>query len=169
MKWYEIDLGWMYIRTLEALGLATVKKVAPKPRFAPKAAADFDTLHAVIANRYDVLSRYAKSIKKIYADELARLAHWSPRDAEVLRSLKRALLRGQALAGAESAKLGEALKKTRALATVIAMRDELVALWGRSTASKEQLLRQLQDWCHRAEASNIVALQNFARQLRSYA
>ena len=33
-KWYEFDIGWMYIRMLEALGLATVKKVAPKPRFA---------------------------------------------------------------------------------------------------------------------------------------
>jgi stearoyl-CoA desaturase (delta-9 desaturase) len=168
-KWYEFDIGWMYIRILQSLGLATVKKLAPKPRFAPKAAADLETLHAVIANRYDVLSRYAKSVKKTYAAELARLAHWSPSDAEVLRSLKRALLRGQALAGAESAKLGEALKKSRALATAIAMRDELAALWDRSAASKEQLLRQLQDWCHRAEASGIAPLVDFSHRLRSYA
>jgi stearoyl-CoA desaturase (Delta-9 desaturase) len=168
-KWYEFDIGWMYIRIMESLGLATVKKLAPKPRFEPKAAADLETLHAVIANRYDVLSRYAKSVKKTYAAELARLTHWSPSDAEVLRSLKRALLRGQALAGAESAKLGEALKKSRALATAIAMRDELAALWDRSAASKEQLLRQLQDWCHRAEASGIAPLVDFSHRLRSYA
>jgi len=168
-KWYEFDIGWMYIRIMQSLGLATVKKLAPKPRFAPKAAADLETLHAVIANRYDVLSRYAKSVKKTYAAELARLTHWSPSDAEVLRSLKRALLRGQALAGAESAKLGEALKKSRALATAIAMRDELQALWDRSAASKEQLLRQLQDWCHRAEASGIAPLVDFSHRLRSYA
>jgi stearoyl-CoA desaturase (delta-9 desaturase) len=169
-KWYELDIGWLYIRVLEALGLATVKKLAPKPRFAaPKPAADLDTLHAVIANRYDVLSRYAKSIRRTYAQEVDRLAHWSPRDAEVLRSLKRALLRGQALAGAERARLAEALKKSRALATAIAMRDELVALWDRSTASKEQLLRQLQDWCHRAEESGIPPLVDFSQRLRSYA
>jgi stearoyl-CoA desaturase (delta-9 desaturase) len=170
LKWYEIDLGWVYIRTLESLGFANVKKVAPKPRFAAaKPSADFDTLHAVIANRYDVLSRYAKSIKQIYAAEMARLAHWSPSDAEMLRPLKRALLRGQARAGAESARLGEALKKSRALATVVAMRDELSALWERSSASKEQLLRQLQDWCHRAEASGIAPLVDFSHRLRSYA
>jgi stearoyl-CoA desaturase (Delta-9 desaturase) len=168
-KWYEFDIGWMYIRIMEILGLATVKKLAPRPRFEPKAAADLDTLHAVIANRYDVLSRYTKSVKKTYAAELARLTHWSPSDAEVLRSLKRALLRGQALAGAESAKLGEALKKSRALATAVAMRDELAALWDRSAASKEQLLRQLQDWCHRAEASGIAPLVDFSHRLRSYA
>ncbi|HWD23129.1 MAG TPA: fatty acid desaturase [Burkholderiales bacterium] len=168
-KWYELDIGWLYIRVLEALGLATVKKLAPKPRFAaPKPAADLDTLHAVIANRYDVLSRYAKSIRRTYAQEVDRLTRWSPRDAEVLRSLKRALLRGQALAGAERARLAEALKKSRALATAIAMRDELIALWDRSTASKEQLLRQLQDWCHRAEASGIPPLVDFSQRLRSY-
>jgi len=169
-KWYEIDVGWMYICVLQALGLATVKKLAPKPRFArPKPAADLETLHAVISNRYDVLSRYAKSVRRTYAEEIERLKHWSPRDAEVLHSLRRALLRGQALAGAERARLAEALKKSRALATVVAMRHELVALWERSSASKEQLLRQLQDWCHRAEASGIASLVDFSQRLRSYA
>jgi len=169
-KWYEFDLGWMYIRLLEIFGLATVKKLAPQPRFAqPKPAADLDTLHAVIANRYDVFSRYAKSVRRTYAEEVERLKRWSPRDAEVLRSLKRALLRGQAAAGAESVRLAEALKNSRALATVIAMRDELAALWERSHASKEQLLRQLQDWCHRAEASGVAPLVDFSARLRSYA
>jgi stearoyl-CoA desaturase (delta-9 desaturase) len=87
----------------------------------------------------------------------------------VLRSLKRVLLRGQAAAGVEGARLSEALKNSRALATVIAMRDELAALWERSTASKEQLLRHLQDWCRRAEASGIAPLVDFSQRLRSYA
>ena len=169
-KWYEFDVGWMYICILESLGLATVKRLAPKPRFAhPKAAVDLETLHAVIANRYDVLSRYAKSFRRTYAEELERLRKWSPRDAEVLRSLKRALLRGQAAAGTEGTRLAEALKNSRALATVLAMRNELLALWERSSASKEQLLRHLQDWCRRAEASGIAPLVDFSLRLRSYA
>jgi stearoyl-CoA desaturase (delta-9 desaturase) len=130
---------------------------------------DFDTLHAVIGNRYDVLSRYAKSLKKTYAHELERLRRWSPRDAEVLRSLKRGLLRGQALAGVEGHKVSEALKKSRALEIALAMRHELHALWERSSASKEQLLRQLQDWCRRAEASGVAPLVDFSHRLRSYA
>jgi stearoyl-CoA desaturase (Delta-9 desaturase) len=169
-KWYEFDIGWLYISILSALGLATVKKVAPRPRFAePKPVVDFEILHAVIANRYDVLSRYAKSLRRTYRDELARLRQWSPRDAEALRSLRRALLRGQALAGAEGTKLAEALKHSRALETALAMRRELIAIWERSTASKEQLLRQLQDWCSRAEASGVPPLVDFSHRLRSYA
>jgi stearoyl-CoA desaturase (delta-9 desaturase) len=169
-KWYEFDIGWMYIRVLELLGLCTVKKLAPTPRFAaPKPAADFDTLHAVIANRYDVLSRYAKSLRRTYADEVERLSRWSPREAEVLKSLRRALLRGQALAEYERQRLAEALQGSRALSTLVTMRQELAALWERSNASKEQLLRQLQDWCRRAESSGIGPLADFSRRLRSYA
>jgi stearoyl-CoA desaturase (delta-9 desaturase) len=49
------------------------------------------------------------------------------------------------------------------------MRQDLAALWERSNDSREQLLARLQDWCHRAETSDIVPLQNFSRRLRSYA
>ena len=132
-------------------------------------AVDLDTLHAVIANRYDVLSRYAKLAKRTYSNEIERLRHWSPGDAEVLRSLKRALLRGQAAAGVESAKVAEALKKSRSLEITLAMRQELAALWERSNASKEQLVRHLQDWCRRAEASGLAPLVDFSQRLRSYA
>ena len=61
------------------------------------------------------------------------------------------------------------LKASSKLATVYTMRDELAALWQRSTASKEQLVHQLEDWCKRAEASGIEALQAFSRRLRCYA
>jgi stearoyl-CoA desaturase (delta-9 desaturase) len=169
-KWYEFDLGWVYIRILEALGLATVKKVAPTPRFEPaKTMCDYDTLQAVIANRYDVLARYGKALKRTLSDEVDRLGRWSPRDAELLKSLKRALVRVRQDSEAERARLAEALKNSRSLQIAIAMRDDLVALWARSSASKEQLLRQLQDWCHRAEASGIAPLVDFSRRLRSYA
>jgi len=61
------------------------------------------------------------------------------------------------------------LPKSRALQIMVAMRRELAALWGRSTASREQLVRQLQDWCRRAEASGIDPLVEFSQRLRCYA
>ena len=170
-KWYEFDIGWFYIRVLEIAGLATVKKVAPTPRFVstPKPAADLATLHAVIENRYDVLSRYTRSVKATYKDELKRMKDWSPRDAEALKSLRRGLLRVQAMSEREQAHLAEALQNSKALATALAMRVDLVALWDRSHATKEQLLKQLQEWCVRAEESGVVPLQEFSLRLRSYA
>ena len=69
-KWYEFDIGWMYIRLLEAAGLARVRRVAPTPRLgAARPIADLRTLQAVIANRYDVLANFAGSLKRIGARE----------------------------------------------------------------------------------------------------
>jgi len=168
-KWYEFDIGWLYIRVLESLGLATVKKVAPTPRIeAPKPVCE-RTLQAVIANRYDVLAHYARSLNKTYRQELARLRRWSPRDAEALKPIKRYIVRMQQVSAVERTHIAEALKNSKALATAIAMRDELAAIWARSSASREQLVRQLQDWCHRAESSGVAPLVAFSRRLRSYA
>jgi stearoyl-CoA desaturase (Delta-9 desaturase) len=162
-KWYEFDIGWMYIRILEMLGLAKVKKIAPTPKFAPaKQAIDLETLQAVLTHRYDVWAKYAKSLKRTYAEEMSKLAH-DPR-------LKRWLVRDhRQLNEPQRAKIDAVLSKSERLKTVYNMRAELVALWERSTASREQLVHQLQDWCHRAEASGIAPLRDFSLRLRCYA
>lgn len=69
----------------------------------------------------------------------------------------------------ERAQLAEVLPKSHTLQTMYSMRRELSALWGRSTASREQLVKQLQDWCWRAEVSGIAPLVEFSKRLRSYA
>jgi len=169
LKWYELDLGWAYIRLMESLGLATVKKVAPTPRFSdPKPVCDEQTLEAVIANRYDVLARYGASLKRTYRQELARLGHWS-QEAESLKPMKRYFSRFQQVSDAERARIAEALKASRNLSTAFSMREELAALWARSSATREQLLKQLQDWCHKAETSGVPPLVEFSQRLRRYA
>ena len=68
--WYEFDLGWLYIRLLQAVGLAAVRHLPPVPRFsAAGSAPDLQTLHAVIANRHHVLASYAKALKQVGALE----------------------------------------------------------------------------------------------------
>jgi len=170
-KWYEFDIGWGYIRVLEMLGLAEVKRVAPTPRFtAAKAVCDQETLQAVLTHRYDVLATYAKSLKATYVEELGRLRHYSPSDARMLQGLRRWLHRDdRKLAEAEREKLEAVLAVSKPLQTVYNMRKELMVVWERSSASREQLVKQLQDWCHRAEASGITPLVEFSQRLRSYA
>jgi len=170
-KWYELDVGWLYIRILEALGLARVKHVAPVPHFAtPRAAVGPETLKAIIACRYDVLATYARSLRRIYAEELGKLRRRSPQEARALQTVEPWLdCDDRMLHDRERARLAEVLLKSRALQTMYSMRRELAAVWGRSTASREQLVKQLQDWCRRAEASGIGPLVEFSRRLRSYA
>ena len=170
-KWYEFDIGWMYIRILESMGLATVKKVAPTPKFTDvKPVVDADMLHAVIANRYDVLAKYAKSLKSTYAEELGKLKRFSPQDAQVVARLRRWLhIDESKLNGTDRNQLEAGLAMSKSLQTVYSMRQDLAAVWSRSSASKEQVLKQLQDWCHRAETSGIKQLEEFSQRLRCYA
>jgi stearoyl-CoA desaturase (delta-9 desaturase) len=170
-KWYEFDIGWMYIRILEILGLATVKKVAPAPKFdREKLIADFETLQSVIANRYDVMAKYAKSLKRTWRDEVAHLREKAKLESGFLRSSKKLLQSEPAkLEGSQKQQLTELFAHSKALQTMHEMRVELGAIWDRSHATREQLLLQLQEWCARAETSGIKALQDFSLRLRSYA
>jgi stearoyl-CoA desaturase (delta-9 desaturase) len=168
-KWYEFDIGWMYICILEALGLAEVKKVAPVPRFTEvKSTADFDTVQAIITHRYDVMAKYAKTLRRTVRAEIITLHSAAPHiDTRRLRNWLHA--DASALDVPAKASLDAALQDSKVLHTVYAMRQDLVALWERSNASREQLVKELQDWCHRAEESGIAALHDFSLKLRSYA
>ncbi|MGL1834573.1 DesA family fatty acid desaturase [Rhodocyclaceae bacterium SMB388] len=170
-KWYEFDIGWMYIRILEILGLAKARKVIPTPRFGDaKSVPDLDTLQAVITHRYDVMTRYVSSLKRTCSQEIDRLAaaHAGKFDPKALR---RWILSGEDrhLADGEKGRLQEVIKDSQALTTMVTMREELAALWARSNASSEQLLQQLQDWVSRAEQSGIEQLREFSLRLRRYA
>jgi stearoyl-CoA desaturase (delta-9 desaturase) len=170
-KWYEFDIGWMYIRILETVGLAKVKKVAPAPKFdREKLVADLETLHSVIANRYDVMAKYAKSLKHAWQDELEELKRKGKLESSVLKSSKKLLQREPAkLEAPQKQQLSELFAHSKTLKTMHDMRVELGAIWERSHFSRDQLLHQLQDWCARAEASGINALRDFSLRLRSYA
>jgi len=170
-KWYEFDIGWMYIRMMEIVGLAKVKKIAPEPKFdRQKLIADLDTLQSVIANRYHVMSRYAISIKSAWHDELVHLKEKAQLESGFLSSSRKLLQREPGKLGVvHKQQLSELFAHSKALKTMHEMRVELGAIWERSHASRDQLLQQLQDWCSRAEASGIRALQDFSLRLRTYA
>lgn len=171
-RWYEFDIGWFYIRLLTFLRLAQVKKVAPRVRWGEiKHFPDTELLAAIITHRYDVLSRYARSMQSVCRSELKKLKARLPDLAGVrLRQVRRWLsVDLRLLTESDQAKLKTLLANSPQLKTVFQMRQELMALWGRSTHSREQLVRQLRDWCQRAEQSGIEALSQFSLKLRSYA
>ncbi|SHG42358.1 fatty acid desaturase [Massilia sp. CF038] len=170
-QWYEFDIGYFYIRVLETFKMAKVKKLAPKPAFEEgKTVADLDTLQSVIANRYDVMAKYAKSFKHAWREEVAHLKTKAELEARFLKSSRKLLQREPGkLEASHKQQLVELFQHSKALETMHQMRVELGAIWERSHFTRDQLLQQLQDWCARAEASGIKSLQEFSMRLRSYA
>jgi stearoyl-CoA desaturase (delta-9 desaturase) len=172
VKPYEFDIGWVYIRGLQALGLATVRKTPPKLALgAVKAVADGKTLEAVIANRYEVMAGYAKGMKAAVAAELEKLRAQGAEGSSSFRNLRlaKAWLHRDDDKIPQGIKpdIAQALGESPVLSKWVTMREELRSLWTRTNVSAEQLVADLQAWCKKAEDSGIAALQEFSLKLRA--
>ncbi len=165
---WEFDIGWLYIRALELVGLAHVRRVAPTPHLsATKTQVDLDTLKAVFTNRMHVLADYAREVIK----PVSRLELCGEDAAcrRLYRQTKRLLARDESrLDPASRERLAQLLQRSQTLAVVVDHRKRLQDLWDRTAASQEAMLQSLQEWCRQAEASGIRALAEFARSLRHY-
>jgi stearoyl-CoA desaturase (Delta-9 desaturase) len=172
VKPFEFDIGWGYVRALQMLGLAQVRKTPPRLAMgAVRAQADSKTLEAVIANRYEVMAKYAKELKLACTAELQRLkvqgAQGSARWVD-LHLAKRWLHRDDdKIPGSVRARLSAAMTASPILAKLVAMREELRQLWTRTNVSAEQLVSDLQAWCRKADESGIAALREFSLRLRA--
>ena len=167
-RWWEFDLGWGYIRVLQALGLARVKKLAPTAHIvAGKERVDMDTLRAVFANRFNVMSNYAREVVLPVLRQEYRCRDGACRKR--LRSARRLLVRNPAIMDAKSRGVLEGvLEGFSTLRTVYQYRERLQGIWSRSAASHDHLLMALQEWCQQAEATGVKALQDFAHRLKGY-
>ena len=180
LRRWEFDMGWMYLRLFSALGLATVRRVAPRPAFSEtKEVMDGDTVKAIIASRLHVMENYArKVVKPVHAGELRALKQPADeRDGTGSRQADRLTLKKAArdlikvdtlLDEAGRARVAAALAASEALHTVYEFQRRLQAIWRQAGANQEALLHSLQDWCHQAEATGILCLQEFALRLRGY-
>ena len=164
-KWYEFDIGWMYIQMLSALGLAKVKKTSPKPILSDLRPADQGTLEAIIANRYEIMARYSKTLRSFFNNEVQHMqvlaAHLN--DARTWLGKDESRLTVE-----EKSKLEELMATNSQLRKMIEMRRDLQAIWSRSNATGDQLLSQLHSWCQRAEDSGLSSLRDFSLRLRRY-
>ena len=123
-----------------------------------------ETLQAMITHRYDVMPRTRGALRA----DLRR------RDRAAAQSAARRVA-GRCEPGAPEALAVRRVRPTRCRPTrrdarrgagararrcrrSIAMRQDLAASGARSTATREQLLEHLQDWCQRAEAVGIASL-----------
>lgn len=172
VKPHEFDVGWFYIRALELLRLAKVRKTPPVWKLGSvKPVVDGVALDAVIANRYEVMAKYARDLRRACHAEVARLKAEGSASAGKLASMRLArrwLHRDEDKIPVHlKEQVAQAMHHSPGLAQLVSMREELRLLWTRTNVSAEQLVADLQAWCRKAEESGIAALQEFALKLRS--
>ncbi|KGG93221.1 aminotransferase [Comamonas thiooxydans] len=171
VKPYEFDIGWVYISLMQKLGWAKVKKTPPRLRMGVvKPVADELTLEAIIANRYEVMARYARGVRTAVQHEMDLLKQKQAQksDVSLLKGVQRWLHRdADKVPERAQSQLAQARAAHPVIDQMLVMREELRQLWLNTSLSREQLTGQLQAWCQRAEASGIAALKDFSVKLRA--
>jgi stearoyl-CoA desaturase (delta-9 desaturase) len=163
---WEFDIGWLYIRVFQALGLARVIRVAPSPvKVEPRVHIDLENVRAVIVNRMHVLREYTRSVTlPVFREEL-RVA-----GDKLSSRVRKLLVREPALLDQQArSRLSEVLASNQTLKTVHEFRERMAVMWSGANMSNEKLVQHLRDLIAQAEASRIKVLQDFANTLRSYA
>ncbi len=170
-KRWEFDIGWLYIRLLERIGAARVKKIPPELTLdATKQQIDLDTVRAVVTGRFHVMAHFAREVMHhVYREELKKA---DPNDREswaLLKRAKRLMVRETTLLDDTSRRwLNKALEINTTLNTVYSMKQKLADIWQRSATTQEHLRHAIEEWCRQAEATGIQALRDFSRKLRTY-
>jgi len=166
-KW-EFDIGWAAIRLFETLKLATVLRVAPSLDLRPNVhLPDADTVKALLAHRFHVMSDYFRGVIVPTLGEDAANAVGGIKSLP--RKLRKALGNGGRWLDTASRERLNAFTETRPqLRTVCEFRARLAALTERNGRNADALLDSLKQWCHEAEATGIRTLAEFAARLKGY-
>jgi stearoyl-CoA desaturase (delta-9 desaturase) len=167
-KW-ELDIGWIAIKSCEAVGLAKVLRVAPSLNVRPNIPApDSDTLKALLAIRFQAMTDYQRDVLKPALREEARAAGAKLR-ALLPRQLRKGLVDdGRWLKPDAQRQLQSWVAQRPRIRTLVEQRARLAAVLEARGQSASDTLHQLQAWCHEAEASGVRALQDFSARLKGY-
>jgi len=169
VKWWEFDIGWMYICILSFLGLAKVKKLPPKiVQVENKLQVDLETVKAVVGSRFQVMADYYTTVLAPMLRQVKREEVISEQDKKLVQRASVLLKRDQSLLSPKShSHLQALLERYEQLRTVYDFRQSLQYIWQKTASSQKDLIEALQVWCKQAEDSGLESLRQFSMQLKN--
>ena len=167
-KW-EFDIGWMVIKSLEAVGLAKVLRVAPSLDVRPNIhVPDTDTMRALLTHRFQAMTDFQRNVLTPALREEAQAAGAKLRSL-LPRKLRKGLVDdGRWLQPDARAQLQQWVDQRPRIRTLVEHRARLSALLEARSQNASEALQALQAWCREAEASGNRALQAYSARLKGY-
>ena len=160
LKWFEFDIGWIYIQTLSLFGLAQVRRSAPVVQLNAQAHISPATLKALLSNRVQVMTHYTQTIVKPALKKA--LKHAKGPQKQALLALKKSLKQNTPTFDPSC------LQGFPQLEQVLGYKEKLQTIWDARKATQEQLIHSLENWCRRAQDTQGAALVSFAEYLARY-
>lgn len=165
-RWFEFDIGWLWLSLLQVSGLAKVKSISRKPILNPlKEEADIDTLKAVIGSRMHVLRAYYRDVfLPILREEASRLKF----TRSTFRGVRKLFRQGDTVPSNSLRSPVRIALEAEQLKTVWSFRTKLTALLNERANSNEELVARLRQWHKEAKASGVEKLGQFADLIVKY-
>lgn len=166
-KWWEFDIGWLYIRLMQLLGLAKIKRSIPKlTQETQKAQIDLDTLKVIINNKLQIMTEYSQLV-------ILPALKW---ERKKLGKNQNTLIGAEKLLVKPDSLLDENMKQHIAsildisptLKHVYQFKITLQKIWEQTTATQQELLDLLKNWGKEAEKDSNQLLRKFALRLPHY-
>ncbi|MDF1757204.1 MAG: fatty acid desaturase [Legionellaceae bacterium] len=170
VKWWEFDIGWMYIQILSFFGLAKVKKLPPQlAQESNKLHVDLDTVKAVVANRFQIMSFYYSNVILPMLKHEKKTNVKTKQDKKIIHRAGFLLRRETELLSPKAdTRLQTLLERYEKLRIAYSYRLSLQNVWLKTAESQKDLVEALQQWCKQAEESGVEALSQFSKQIKSY-
>lgn len=167
-KWWEIDIGWAYIRMLAICKLAKVKRLAPRASSKiGKRLVDRETARAVVSHRFYILKRYGQLVIRPALREARRNTDRMGR--RLIRRARKLIAReGMVIDKGAVETMNRVLLQDETLATIYRFKQQLKEIWTRGSKDGLNRADRLRAWCSASEQSGIRALEEFAVYLRGY-
>jgi len=169
VKWFELDIGWFWIRLFEILGLAKVISTGPVvERVAEKDVLDKDAAWALLNDRFHVMARYSKEVVRPVMEQEYRKADQATR--KLIKKTRRVLCRESSLVGERDRdRINAAVQSSADIALIHELHERLLEIWSKRGGNMEEVINALREWCLEAEESGMQTLHDFADTLKSYA
>ncbi len=168
----EHDWGWYAIKTLNAVGLATIQKTVPvleqrTDDHDNKNTIELDAVKAMLTHKVNLLQTYVKDvIKPAIAQEYdTRSKQFRKSSDKFLNSLS---IDWRFLDDEAKELFKEYINTSPTIETIIKYRDELKEIWEAKGKTTEQMIEALKEWCQNAEKSGVKVLQEYAQKLQTY-
>ncbi len=168
VKKWEFDIGWMYIRFFEILGLVkNVRRVPVVHVYNNKLELDFYAALAAANNRFQIMAKFYQSVIKPAVSEQKKHAGQSLQP--LFKRAKRIIAKEDSLlTDSYRQQLSQLVEENEMMETIYDMKMQLLQVWKKRTSSRDELLAAMQDWCKKAEESGIRVLEEFAQSLKQY-
>lgn len=163
-KWYEFDIGWLYIRLMEMLNLAKVNHRTAKPE-GSKAVFAFGDSVSFFASKMRSIRAFDKKVTSINLKEKYQDVK-NAAGISYKKALKILSTHKEALNEQEMEKAQKIISSNETMTKINDLKIKFEEIWQGVGVSVNERIENIKKWCNEAEASGVKSITNFTSYIK---